>query len=56
MIEAFHGFVMFSLNLSKIGWILFSNAKETLEKMLLRWPENVHIDIMANMWRIENNR
>ena len=25
----FHGFGMFSLSLSKIGWILFSNAKET---------------------------
>ena len=27
---------MFSLSLSKIGWILFSNAKETLQKMLAR--------------------
>ena len=36
MIEGFHGFVMFSLSLSKIGWILFSNAKETLQKMLAR--------------------
>ena len=32
----FHGFVMFSLSLSKIGWILFCNAKETLQKMLAR--------------------
>ena len=36
MIEGFHGFVMFSLSLSKIGWILSSNAKETLQKMLAR--------------------
>ena len=36
MIKGFHGFVMFSLSLSKIGWILFSNAKETLQKMLAR--------------------
>ena len=28
--------LMFSLSLSKIGWILFSNAKETLQKMLVR--------------------
>ena len=34
MTEAFHGFAMFLLSLSKIGWILFSNAKETLQKML----------------------
>ena len=27
---------MFSLSLSKIGWILFSNSKETLQKMLGR--------------------
>ena len=31
MVEGFHGFVMFSLSLSKIG-----NAKETLQKMLAR--------------------
>ena len=36
MIEGFHGFVMISLSLSKIEWILFSNAKENLEKMLAR--------------------
>ena len=36
MIEGFHGFVMLSLSLSKIGWILLSNAKETLKKMLAR--------------------
>ena len=36
MIEGFHGLVMFSLSLSKIDWILFSNAKETLQKMLAR--------------------
>ena len=36
MIKGFHGFVMFSLSLSKIGWILFSNAKEALQKMLAR--------------------
>ena len=36
MIEGFHGFVMFLLSLSKIGWILFSNAKEILQKMLAR--------------------
>ena len=28
--------VFFSLSLSKIGWILFSNAMETLKKMLTR--------------------
>ena len=33
MIEDFYGFVM---SLSKIGWILFSNAKETLQKMSAR--------------------
>ena len=36
MIKRFHVFVMFSWSLSKIGWILFSNAKETLQKMLAR--------------------
>ena len=36
MIKGFHVFVMFSWSLSKIGWILFSNAKETLQKMLAR--------------------
>ena len=36
MTEGFHGFVMFYLSLSRIGWILFSNAKETLQKMLNR--------------------
>ena len=36
MIECFHCLVMFSLSLSKIGWILLSNAKETLQKMLVR--------------------
>ena len=36
MIEGFHGFIMFSLSLFKIGRILFSNAKETLQKMLAR--------------------
>ena len=36
MIEGFPSFVMFSLSLSKIGWILFNNAKETLQKMLAR--------------------
>ena len=34
MIKGFHGLVMFSLSLSKIGWILFINTKETLQKML----------------------
>ena len=48
MIEGFHGFVIFSLILSKIGWLLFSNAKETPRC----WPENVHI--VANIWRIES--
>ena len=28
--------LMFSLSLFKIGWILFSNVKETLQKMLTR--------------------
>ena len=27
---------MFSLSVSKIGWILYSNTKETLQKMLAR--------------------
>ena len=36
MINGFHDFLLFSLSLSKIGWILFSNAKETLQKMLAR--------------------
>ena len=36
MIEGFHGFVVFSLSLSKIGWILFGNAEETAEKLLAR--------------------
>ena len=36
MIKGFHVLVMFSWSLSKIGWILFSNAKETLQKMLAR--------------------
>ena len=33
MIKNFHGFVMFSLSIFKIGWILFSKAKvkETLQ-------------------------
>ena len=36
MIQGFHGFAMFSLSLSNIGWFLFRNAKETLQKMLDR--------------------
>ena len=36
MIEGFYSFVMFSLSLSKIGWILVTNAKETLQKVLAR--------------------
>ena len=36
MIEVFHGFMMLYLIFSKIGWILFRNAKETLQKMLAR--------------------
>ena len=36
MIEGFYSFVMFSLRLSKIGWILVTKAKETLQKMLAR--------------------
>ena len=36
MIKGFHGFVMFSLSLSKIGWILFCNANKTLQKMLAK--------------------
>ena len=36
VIKGFHGFIMLSLSLSKIGRILFSNAKETLQKMLAR--------------------
>ena len=35
MIEGFHCLVMFSLSLSEIGWILFSNAS-SLQKMLAR--------------------
>ena len=34
MIKGFHGFVVFSLSLSKINWIMFSSAKETLQMML----------------------
>ena len=36
IIKGFHVFVIFSWSLSKIGWILFSNPKETLQKMLIR--------------------
>ena len=36
MAEGFHGYIMCLLSLSKISWILFSNAKETLQKMLAR--------------------
>ena len=36
MIKDFHGFVMFSLSYSKIGWILFRNAKEILKEILAR--------------------
>ena len=32
----FHGCVIFSLSLSKIRWIQFSNAKEPLRKMMVR--------------------
>ena len=41
MVKGFHGFIMFSLSYSKIGWILFRNTKEVFKEM--RWPENVHI-------------
>ena len=34
MAESFHGYITCLLSLSKISWILFSNAKETLQKML----------------------
>ena len=36
MIEGFYGFIMFSLRLSKIDWILLTNDKETSQKMLAR--------------------
>ena len=36
MIKGFHGFVMFSLSYSKIGWILFRNTKEILGEILAR--------------------
>ena len=36
MIEGFHGLVMLSLSLSKIGWILFNSSKETLQKILAK--------------------
>ena len=36
MIKGFHLSVMFSLSSSKIGWILFRNAKEILKEMLAR--------------------
>ena len=36
MIKGFHGFVMFSLSYSKIGWILFRITKEILKEMLSR--------------------
>ena len=40
--EDFHGFIMLSLSLSKIGWILFSNAKETLQKISARSISTSH--------------
>ena len=40
MIEGFHSFVIFSIRDSKIDWILFSNAKETSQKMLARKCES----------------
>ena len=36
LIKCFQDFGIFSLNLFQIGWILFSNAKETLWKMLTK--------------------
>ena len=50
-IQSNQSLVMFSWSLSKIGWILFSNANETLatkdagQKVFILW---------ANIWRIEN--
>ena len=50
-IQSNQSLVMFSWSLSKIGWILFSNANETLatknagQKVFILWP---------NIWRIEN--
>ena len=48
MIKDFHDFVMFC---SKIGWILFRNAKETLKEMLAR---KFSYRGAANIRRIEN--
>ena len=53
MIKGFHGFVMFSLSYSKIGWILFRNAKKILKEMLAR---KCLYRGAANIWRIENKR
>ena len=54
MIEGIHGFVMFSLSLSKIGWILFSNAIKTLQqkntgqKMFISWQTYERLKISVN--------
>ena len=50
MIKGFHLSVMFSLSSSKIGWILFRNAKATLKEMLAR---KCSYHGAANIWRIE---
>ena len=58
MIEGFDGFVMISLMLSKTGLILFSNAKEILQKMLARkylfisWQTYVGLKISECMYKI----
>ena len=53
MIKGFHGFIIFSLSHSKIGWILFRNTKEILKEMLAR---KCSYRGAANIWRIENKR
>ena len=49
--QGFHGFVMFPLSYSKIGWILFRNAKEALKEMPARKCSYCRV---ANIRRIEN--
>ena len=49
--QGFHGFVMFPLSYSKIGWILFRNAKEALKEMPARKCSDHGVAIIQ---RIEN--
>ena len=45
MIKGFHGFIMFSLSYSKIGWICSKMPRKLWKRC---WPENVHIVSTAN--------